>query len=191
MHIRLNDIREALKKVKTGESEFKPTHRRAAVLVPIIQSGSSLDILLTRRTDLVEHHKNQISFPGGVSDGDDESIIDTALRETYEELGIKGETIEILGELEQLTTPSGFHISPVVGYLAYLPVMHINPTEVTEVFTVPLDFFLEERHMRFERRAVEGKEYDIYFYHFGEKIIWGATAHMIRSLLRVVDKNKQ
>jgi 8-oxo-dGTP pyrophosphatase MutT (NUDIX family) len=191
MHIRLNDIRDALKVGKTVESEFKPTHRKAAVLVPIIQSGIYLDILLTLRTDLVEHHKNQISFPGGVADGDDESIIDTALRETYEELGIKRDTIEILGELEQLTTPSGFHISPVVGYLSSLPALRINPTEVTEVFTVPLDFFLEEQNMRSERRVVDGTEYDIYFYHYGEKIIWGATAHMIRSLVRAVDRNRR
>jgi 8-oxo-dGTP pyrophosphatase MutT (NUDIX family) len=190
MQILVTDIRRALQEVKSAESMSDPRHRKAAVLVPIVQSGSHLDLLLTVRTDLVEHHKNQISFPGGVADGEDSSVADTALRETFEELGIERDHIELLGELEQVTTPSGFHISPVIGYLSQIPQMQINPTEVTEVFTVPLDFFADERKLRTELRIVDGIEREVYFYDYGDRIIWGATAHMIRSLIQAVVKSR-
>jgi len=153
----------------------------AAVLVPVILDGETAELLFTRRTDDVETHKGQISFPGGVCDADDADPVDTALRETEEELGIPRTKIDVVGCLPELNTPTGFCITPVVGMLAGLPPLRPNAAEVAEVFTVPLSFFAGGRS---EMWMVNGAEREVWFYDHGGTVIWGATAAMARMLFR-------
>ena len=156
---------------------------RAAVLVPILRSGADLHLLLTRRTEEVETHKGQVSFPGGVVDGTDADIVQTALRETEEELGVDRSSVDVLGLLDDLTTPTGFVITPVVGFLSAAVLLHPNPAEVAEAFTVPLQFLSDMRNAAHEMRHFRGEEREVWSYAYGSHTIWGATAWIIRSLL--------
>jgi 8-oxo-dGTP pyrophosphatase MutT (NUDIX family) len=157
--------------------------RRAGVLVPLIVGDAGSDLLFTRRTDHVETHKGQISFPGGMTDKGDSDIVHTSLREAHEELGIAAELVEIRGILDDLAVPSGFIITPVVGTLRSIPPLVPNPREVAEAFTVPLGFFCNPANGRSELRDFQGGKREVWFYQHGEHNIWGATAMIVRSLM--------
>ena len=156
---------------------------RAGVLVPVILRGEETDLLFTRRTDHVETHKGQISFPGGMTDAGDADIIQTSLREAEEELGIGPSLVDVRGILDDLAVPSGFIITPVVGTLRGLPLLRPNPGEVAEAFTVPLGFFCNPGSGRSELRDFRGGKREVWFYQYAEHTIWGATAMIVRSLL--------
>jgi 8-oxo-dGTP pyrophosphatase MutT (NUDIX family) len=158
------------------------------VLVPVIDSRGTQDLLFTRRTHIVETHKGQISFPGGVVDGADENIVATALREMEEETGIHPATVRTMGLLDDLATPTGFLITPVVGLFNALPSITPNPDEVAEVFTVPLEFFFDTRNRTVERHRFDGVEREGWRFTYRGKTIWGATAVIIRSLLLRLDR---
>ena len=157
--------------------------RRAGVLVPLILGAEGGDLLFTKRTDHVETHKGQISFPGGMADESDADIVHTALREAEEELGIGRDLVDIKGILDDLAVPSGFIITPVVGILGALPPLTPNPREVAEAFTVPLAFFCNPANGRSELKEYRGVRREVWFYEHGEHDIWGATAMIVRSLL--------
>lgn len=155
---------------------------RAAVLAALILKGDGADLLLTKRTDSVETHKGQIAFPGGMVDASDENIIATALRETHEELGIRAQDVEVKGLLDDLPVPPHFIITPVVGLLSALPEFRVNPQEVAEAFTVPLEFFCEPANGKTQVREFRGEKREVWYFQYGEHVIWGATAMIIRSL---------
>jgi len=164
-----------------------PVLIRAGVLVPLFMQNGELSVVLTRRTEEVEQHKGQVSFPGGTMDTCDATIIDTALREAEEEIGLTKNAVEVLGTLNDFCTPSGFCISPVVGFLPVIPSFALNKTEVSEVFDVPLSFFLNSSNERVDRRERFGKMTNVYFYGYGEHEIWGATAEILRTFLRALN----
>ncbi|MDH4070000.1 MAG: CoA pyrophosphatase [Ignavibacteria bacterium] len=157
--------------------------RRAAVLVPLVQSEDGLSLLFTRRTESVETHKGQISFPGGVMDESDRDAIHTALRETEEEVGIGSSLVTTLGLLDDIATPIGFIITPVVGILDDLPVLTLSEVEVAEVFLTPLSFFADPGNGTVKYREAGGRRYEVWSYDTGRHVIWGATANIIRLLL--------
>ncbi len=165
---------------------------RAAVLLPFIQKDKKLSLLFTKRTSDVEHHKGQISFPGGVVDALDPDIISTALRESEEEIGLDRKSVEILGVFDDFATPTGYIITPIVGYVAQLPELKINQIEVEEVFDAPVDFFLDNRNERVTPMERDGKVWDVYFYTYQNRYeIWGATAYILRSLLHKFLRSSQ
>ena len=160
---------------------------RAGVLVPLFIKNGELNVVLTQRTEDVEHHKGQISFPGGTMDKVDSTIVDTALREAWEEVGLPRTSVEILGLLSDFCTPSGFCITPVVGLLSPDPFYVLNKTEVSEIFDVPLSFFLDPRNERMEKRIRFDKMMDVFFYNYGTYEIWGATAEILRNFLQALN----
>ena len=155
----------------------------AGVLVPLFARNGELHVVLTQRTHEVEHYKGQVSFPGGVKNEQDTSIIETALRETEEEIGLPRNAMNVLGLLSDIKTPSGFCITPVVAFLLSVPSFSINTAEVSQIFDVPLSFFLNACNERVERHERSGKMMNVYFYRYGQYEIWGATAAMLRSFL--------
>lgn len=161
-------------------------YMQAAVLVALIRQDGDYELLLTRRTEEVETHKGQVAFPGGMRDHTDDTIVDTALREAAEELGIPPGSVRIAGLLDDLLTPTGFVVTPVVGILERIPTLAPNAAEVADVFRAPLSFFADERNGRSERRNVAGKEYDVWFYDSGGHLVWGVTAGIIRILLKTI-----
>jgi 8-oxo-dGTP pyrophosphatase MutT (NUDIX family) len=166
----------------------------AGVLVLLFEKNGELHVLLTRRTDKVENHKGQISFPGGIKNEQDSNIIETALRETEEEIGLSRNDIKVFGLLNDLPTISGFCITPVVAFLLTVPSFSINQAEVSDIFDVPLSFFLDTKNERSEQHKHSGKIIDVYFYYYGQYEIWGATAAILRSflhdLIAWIDKKK-
>ena len=155
--------------------------RRAAVLVPLFVRDGALRIVLTRRTETVEHHRGQISFPGGGEEEGDESAFATAVRETEEELGIPAGDIRLLGALGPLTTVSDFFVEPFVGAIPYPHVLRPAEAEIAEVIEAPVAALLDPKIL--ERRLIPGREEPTLFYHYGPHVIWGATARMLKELL--------
>lgn len=156
----------------------------AAVLVPIVLRDQELTVLLTRRTDHLHHHPGQVSFPGGRVEAEDESPVDTALRETTEEIGLSREKVELLGFLPQYRTVTGFDVTPVVGLVTPPLELVLDAFEVAEAFEVPLSFLLDRGNHRLHSVEVRGVMRDYYAMPYGEYFIWGATAGMLVSLQR-------
>jgi 8-oxo-dGTP pyrophosphatase MutT (NUDIX family) len=162
---------------------------RAAVLIPLIRSDRADDynLLLTLRTETVEHHKGQVSFPGGAADDTDANEIATALREAEEEVGIPASDIRILGTLDAIAASSHFHITPVVGYLEHTPHLILQPSEVAEVFYVPLSFFSDPANETTETRLIERLLRKVYFYRYQGFTIWGITAMIIHQFVQLLE----
>ena len=160
--------------------------RPAAVLVPIVLREPEPTVLLTRRTDHLHHHPGQVSFPGGRVEDEDAAPIDTALRETEEEISLHRAHVELLGCLPQYQTGTGFDITPVVGLVTPPFELQIDPFEVAEVFEVPLSFLLDESNHQRHSAVIRGVQREYYAMPYGEYFIWGATAGMLVSLQRFV-----
>jgi len=154
----------------------------AAVLVPVVERDDSYTVLFTRRTEGLRHHAGQISFPGGRVEATDRSPEETALRETREEIGLTASRIGILGRLERYVTGTGFAVTPVVGLVRSPFGLTLDPSEVAEIFEVPLDFFLEPAHFQRCRRFILGEWREYYAVPWGEYFIWGATAGILKNL---------
>ncbi len=155
--------------------------RRAAVLVPLYEREGSLWVVLTRRTETVEHHRGQISFPGGAEEENDGTPLETALRETEEEIGIARGDVRVLGPLTPLTTVTDFYVEPFVGAIPYPYVFRPSEAEIAEVVEVPVAALLDPGAL--ERRPLPGRDEPVLFFHHGPHVIWGATARMLKELL--------
>ncbi len=165
-----------------------PAAAPAAVLILVANSNGEPRVVFTERTNHVEHHKGQMSFPGGACDDDDESVEATALRETFEEIGVKPEDVRIIGQLDDMVTISNFRVTPFVGELCtdcdYEFI--INDREVGRVVQVPLGFLMDEQNMELEVREHQGREVLVPAFSYNGHRIWGATARMLHQLLEFV-----
>jgi 8-oxo-dGTP pyrophosphatase MutT (NUDIX family) len=150
----------------------------AAVLIPVI-ARSEPTILFTQRTTNLARHSGQVSFPGGRRDPGDLSPLETALRETKEEIGIDPAFISVVGYLPRYRTGTGYDISPVVGVLAPNFTLAPNPDEVAETFEAPLAFFLDPANRRVETRVWGARERSFYVFTHDQHTIWGATAAIL------------
>ncbi|MFQ5826179.1 MAG: NUDIX hydrolase, partial [Dehalococcoidia bacterium] len=148
----------------------------AAVLLPLFRKGDSYHLLFTRRTQEVEHHKGQISFPGGARHPEDDSLEATALRESWEEIGLESRDVDILGELDDLVTHTNFQVRPFVALIPHPYSFKPSPVEVEEIIEVPLSALLDENNVREEPRPGGGTGY---FFEYDGHVIWGATAHIL------------
>lgn len=167
-----------------GASGERSALMPASVLVPIVARSESLTVLFTRRTARLRAHSGQISFPGGRVEPQDVGPIETALRETQEEIGLARERIELIGTLPEYHTRTGYRITPVVGLVAPPFVLEADPQEVDAVFEVPLSFLLDPRNHQRHTRAFEGRMISYFAMPYGEHYIWGATAAMLVNLYR-------
>jgi 8-oxo-dGTP pyrophosphatase MutT (NUDIX family) len=178
------EIASRLEAVEREPVEPPEGQRRAAVLLPLFVRGGALRVLLTRRTDTVEHHRGQISFPGGVEEDDDDSPWATAMRETEEELGIAPGDVHLLGALTPLVTVTDFYVEPFVGAIPYPHVLRPAEAEIAEVIDVPIAALLDPKAL--ERRMLPGRDEPTLFYRYGAHVIWGATARMLKELLDAI-----
>lgn len=158
----------------------------AAVLVPLISREGGVRVLLTQRTPHLYDHGSQISFPGGRVEAADASREDTALRETEEEIGLARRHVAVLGRLPDYAIPSGFRITPVVGWIE--PPFDLTPDafEVAEVFETPLDFFLDIANYQRREYRFRGRHRHYLAIPYDGRYIWGATAGMLYSLARML-----
>jgi 8-oxo-dGTP pyrophosphatase MutT (NUDIX family) len=161
----------------------------AGVLLPFYDLDGETHLLFTRRTDLVEHHKGQICFPGGSQEATDPDLLFTSLRETFEEVGVRPEDVEPIGQLHDIVARgSNFVITPYVGVVhAPLPYPFAHAQhEVEEILEVPLASLLDEANVIREVQRMEGEETEAISYRFGDHVIWGATARILRQLLELI-----
>lgn len=167
---------------------FEPGARitEAAVLVPLVNRAGRVQVLLTRRSAHLDDHAGQISFPGGRVEAGDASREETALRESEEEIGLARGAVTLLGRLPDYEMPSGFRITPVVGWIEGPFALRPDPFEVAEIFEAPLEHFLEpERYLRREYRF-RGRHRHYLAIPYEGRYIWGATAGMLYGLCRVL-----
>jgi 8-oxo-dGTP pyrophosphatase MutT (NUDIX family) len=161
--------------------------RPAAVLLPLLNRAGEDCVLFTRRTDHLPHHAGEICFPGGARHDDDADLAATALRETEEELGVPAASIELLGRLDDFWSIHGYHVVPFVGTLPHPFSYHVADYEIAELIEAPLDHFRDPAVHRTENWAHRGRLHPVDFYHFGEHVIWGLTAAILRQFLEVTD----
>ena len=157
--------------------------RPAAVLIPLFVRDKALWTLFTKRTETVEHHKGQISFPGGTLDATDANLWETAIRETEEEIGVRRGGVKILGALPKLVTVTDFEISPFVGAIPYPTQFAPHAGEVDSIIEVPISYLLDP--MVVETRPVKWKGRDVMTLvdHYRGHAIWGATARILADFL--------
>lgn len=159
---------------------------RAAVLVPIFWKEGEYHLLFTKRSGGVPSHKGQVSFPGGAYSELDSSLLETALRESWEEIGVRAEDVEILGELDDTpTTTSRFNISPFVGVIPYPYQFVVNRDEIDAIFDVPVSVLLDKDIWKEERYVFNGEVMANYSCEYQGWVIWGATARVVQQFLEV------
>jgi len=184
----ISRILSARKPRRMGDHNGATGYRHAGVLLPLLEEEGIVKVLFTERTQRVEHHKGQISFPGGGVEKEDASIKETVLRETSEEIGLSVKDIEILGRIDDaLTLASNYIIHPLVGWIMSMDGLTINRAEVKRVITAPLSLFYPLRSEK-TRYAVtyEGVTYETPAFEYGEHVIWGATARVMENFMEIM-----
>lgn len=185
--------------MKTVEKELKQTlaqrqKRRIAdaklipssVLVPLYNKEGQYHVLFTQRTNNVKEHKGQISFPGGARQEGDKTLLDTALRESAEEIGLAPGRVRILGELDDtITTTSNYIVSPFVGLIPWPYEFKVDGWETEAIIEVPIAALMVKGSLREETEVTGGQAVTSYFYNYQGKVIWGATARILHQFLEL------
>lgn len=160
----------------------------AAVLVPLFEKEGSPHILLTKRSDQVEHHRGEISFPGGKLDPTDRNEEHCALRETSEEVGIKTADIRVIGELDDFyTVATKFRVSPFVGVIPYPYEFKTSEREIAGLLAVPLEVFFDPQRRSEDTWIIKGEPIEVISYRWNGHNIWGATARILKHMVELVD----
>tara|TARA_B100000315_G_scaffold258691_1_gene311728 strand:+ start:21519 stop:22157 length:639 start_codon:yes stop_codon:yes gene_type:complete len=158
----------------------------AAVLICLYPENGNWKFILTERTDTVEFHRNQISLPGGAKEKD-ESFEKTALRESYEEIGLDGETVNVIGELSPLLIPvSGFLVHPFVGWIESEPDLTPAPEEVKKIYFASVNDLLNDANLKREMRNFRGMDIEVPYYYINGIKVWGATAAILSELREII-----
>lgn len=154
--------------------------RPAGVLVALFESVDGAQVILTKRASGLKHHPGQIAFPGGKVEPGDDGVVGAALREAQEEIGLDPGQVKVLATLPTHETVTGFDMTPVLARVTgrFDPVR--DPSEVDEVFSVPLDFVTNAHNFRVERRLWRGQSRAYFTVPYGPYYIWGATARILR-----------
>ena len=158
----------------------------AAVLVALYAKDGDYCVLLNKRSEEVEHHKGEISFPGGAKDPEDKNFLDTALRETEEETGINRNDVTILGELDEVVTRSNFHVKVFVGSIVYPYSFKPSAVEIAEVLEVPIKSLNDPSTWRIETRMEDGLPVSTRSYAYKDHLVFGVTARILQQFLEVL-----
>jgi 8-oxo-dGTP pyrophosphatase MutT (NUDIX family) len=161
-----------------------PDRAPAAVIVPFFQRNGEWHLLFTHRSENLQHHSNEISFPGGTMEPHDPDLLATALRELMEEVAVPAERVEIIGRLKVWRTISSFFlVVPYVGLLQPDTKFQANPLEVAELLEVPLKELQDPAIFRVEDMVVDQKVIPVYYYQWRSHTIWGLTGRIVKTLL--------
>jgi len=168
-----------------------PPFPHAAVLVPLFEKEGECHLLFTKRSNQVKYHKGQISFPGGMFDQEDITLDRTALRESFEEVGLRGEDIHLIGTLDDIVTTTEFVVTPFVGLFPYPYPFRVSEVEIAELIEVPLPFLLNKECSGEMIVSEEDQKRLVYTYQYGKHTIWGATALILKQFLGLLPAWKE
>lgn len=170
---------EALKRV----AHLKQSHlRKASVLIGFVEREHGLNIIFTRRARHLKHHPGQISFPGGKYEASDSNLAETALRETFEEVGIDRDKIEIFGQMPELVTISKFTVTPFLAFISPDYKIQIDANEVDELFEAPASIILDKNHLHSQKFKVNNFSHRVFGLSYQHHFIWGMTAQIIHAM---------
>ena len=179
---KLKELLARRAKKRINDAKLTPS----AVLLPIYYKEGEIHVLFTRRTDNVKTHKRQISFPGGACQDSDRSLLDTALRESAEEIGLAPDKVKVLGELDDtVTLVSDYIVSPFVGVVPWPYDFKVDGWETDEIIEAPVASLLDEESWQHKTEVVAGRKVTAYFYHYRGDVIWGATARILHQFLDI------
>ncbi|HEY6008853.1 MAG TPA: CoA pyrophosphatase [Geobacteraceae bacterium] len=182
------DLNERIKTALAAHKRapLSPGPVPAAVLLPLRERGEEYSVLFTKRTEHLHHHRGEISFPGGVCQPEDADSLQTALRETEEEVGIRAEAVRVLGVLDDFYSIHNYLVTPYVGVVAADYPLRINPDEIERIIEVPLPHLLRPEIFRSEDWSWKGRQQPVHFYTWGTDEIWGLTAAILKQFLDIV-----
>lgn len=181
-------IEQRLKHYQPKSYEFPNTLKEAAVLVPILKKNEP-EIVLTLRSNELSTHQGEVAFPGGKRDKTDNSLLQTALRESYEEIALIPDSVKVVGSLQSLVSKHHLMVKPYVGLVDDTFSYQANVDEIAHVFTVPLVFFKEIPHLVTHRVDCFGVSWYVPCYQYQQFKIWGLTACMIVELINLLFDN--
>lgn len=179
LHQTVDYHHEALKRVSHLEQS---SLRKASVLIGFVERENGLNVLFTKRASHLKHHPGQISFPGGKFEQDDSVLSETALRETYEEVGIERHQISIFGQMPELVTISQFTVTPFLAFISPDYKSQIDKNEVDEVFEVPAKIVLDRKQLHSEQFKVNNFSHRVFGLNYKHHFIWGMTAQIIDAM---------
>jgi 8-oxo-dGTP pyrophosphatase MutT (NUDIX family) len=195
------DIQNRLKRAQENDPgdpylEYPPLLFRAnkipklaAVLIPLLQQDSAWQILFTRRREDLPEHSGQVAFPGGQTDPGDTSPENTALREAWEEIGLKPKDVHILGRLRNYLTITNYQVTPIVGTIPWPYTLQLETREVSRAFTIPLEWLMNPENYEERPRLLPEPNPPvkvIYFKHYDGELLWGASARLTLALIRTL-----
>ena len=185
----ISTIRERLKSYNARRVECASTIL-AGVVIPLFEKDGDFFFLLTKRSDTVRFHKGEVSFPGGMYEETDGDILNTALRECSEEIGVKRDDVEIIGRLDDVYTLTGFVITPYVGVIPYPYEFRTNPEEVAYLIMLPYAY-LKEANPSVEAAERDGQLHMIQSIHYNGDRIWGATSRILLQFQRIIENGSR
>ncbi|MEW5723093.1 MAG: CoA pyrophosphatase [Thermodesulfobacteriota bacterium] len=191
MNFSAQDIRRILGEHRPKTEDLLPGLRPASVLAPFHPAPEGLSLVFTKRTAHLDNHSGQISFPGGMRDQEDLDPLTTALRETYEEIGVRPEDIEVWGRLNQEATITGFSVAPFVGLVPYPYPFKLADFEVERLIIVPLAHLMDPDYFGEDLYYMGGRDYKTYKYTYKDDVIWGATARIVHNLLTLLATGRE
>lgn len=195
MSVEDDQIRERLRSLaQTPRMDFKSMRiadsfselKESAVLIPLRAGPSGLEIVLTKRSEQLRKHAGEISFPGGRQDPEDISLVHTALRETWEEIGIPTHDVQIYGALLRMPTVTGFAITAYVGEFSTTVPLNPNPEEIDELIVAPLSELSDPGIHRVEDLLWQGETYPVHYFDYLHHNVWGATGFMLHEFFRFI-----
>ncbi len=165
-----------------GMGELQP----AAVLVPLTEIDGQFHVVFTSRPETMPQHSGEVSFPGGRAEEKDQTLLETALRETHEEIALDPDEVRVYGNLVRMPTITGYDVTVFVGEFDRSERLEPNPREIEELFLAPLHALADPSCHRVEQRTWREHTFDLHFFDYGGHLIWGATGYMVYRLLELV-----
>ena len=183
----IQHIRGKLDKHKSRDYIYTQTQwQDAAVLIPLFFKNGEAHLLFTKRTEFLRHHKGQVSFPGGKFDKSDKNLEKTAIRETFEEIGLKKDDINVLGKTDKFLTNTHFLVQPYAGFFSYPYNFKVNSGEIDRLIEVPIQHLTDENFFKVKFISYNDQLWPIHYYYYNDDVIWGVTGFLLSNFLNIV-----